>query len=614
MKFTVGKKITIRVTDYIIKNVKISSGAVRKLIEFHDKTGNKYVWGVTYNTDFPEEGVKYVSAKIQNIKDTEDGQIIVLTGAKDITEEKEEQLKKRRAKAASKPGETKPAVEDSTEDKNIPPTVGGDVPVDNAPPAESTEKTVPKEDLNSAEEEAVEKKGVEEKKIEDIPTEKQEEPENTEPKKVEPIKPLSWQSFGISDSKAITLNVSYIRKMFDKFNEAYFNNGLSLEGVKVSAYSSTRHSAGSVISRSPVMYRANYYLGPTEISSREDGCYQQILEFRIGEYRKRINRTEKSWCEIIIHEMIHMYQYQILRRISPEINYESRGGHGPTFTTKMKEINEIGGWDIAVTDDKLGGLEISDTEGKELQEKYYLASIRIYKRKKKYSEPRGVVLIPKDKLGIFRSSVKTVGYVIENIFEIHNADSVARIDKAEGGVPDGVQLFEKSKIDALEERGDLTPINIDEVAPEEKKGPDAFSSNYYVFIGPSGGRTAYRLALVPKSEASNFHPFDDRGRGKLYTIADSDAFKTLQPATNNLFGPFYGISKAKLAVIKQFLGDVVEMKEDVDIKDLNPKVRALYESIFNESHEDDGICEPIEDENNKLVTIDGKQYLYTMTV
>ena len=73
MKFTVGKKITIRVTDYIIKNVKISSGAVRKLIEFHDKTGNKYVWGVTYNTDFPEEGVKYVSAKIQNIKDTEDG-------------------------------------------------------------------------------------------------------------------------------------------------------------------------------------------------------------------------------------------------------------------------------------------------------------------------------------------------------------------------------------------------------------------------------------------------------------------------------------------------------------------------------------------------------------
>ena len=44
MKFTVGKKITIRVTSYIIKNVKMSSGAVRKLIEFTDKSGNNYVW------------------------------------------------------------------------------------------------------------------------------------------------------------------------------------------------------------------------------------------------------------------------------------------------------------------------------------------------------------------------------------------------------------------------------------------------------------------------------------------------------------------------------------------------------------------------------------------
>lgn len=420
MKFTVGKKITIRVTSYIIKNVKISSGAVRKLIEFHDKTGNNYVWGVSYNTPFPEEGVKYVSAKVQGIKDTEEGQIIILTGAKDITIEKEEQLARRRAKAAEKRAEknkggntTKDGVIPNEEPKEVeqpndlPPTVGGDNPYDTAPAAQAeSEETVNKNELNSAEQSAVEGKGG----------------ESADEKKPEPAKPLSWQSFGISDKKAIIINESYIRKMFAAFNDAYFSGGLSLDGVIVSAYKSTRNTEGHV-THGTVDRTINRGLGPKDIANRPNSLLDRISEFCIGEKNNPPKRTEKTWCEIIIHEMIHMYQFQILKRTGVEVRNENSTGHGPTFTVKMKEINDLGGWNITVVADNVGGIEISQDEMNDIQENYYLIKFDSNKRGKRGLERKvsGAALVKKENISemINRLSLNYSGI---KVFEVHNAN------------------------------------------------------------------------------------------------------------------------------------------------------------------------------------------------
>lgn len=458
MKFTVGKKITIRVTSYIIKNVKMSSGAVRKLIEFKDKSGNNYVWGVSYNTPFPDEGVKYVSAKIQGIKDTEDGQIIILTGAKDITVEKEEQLAKRRAKAAAKRAEkntTKDGDTSKEEPKEVehpndlPPTVGGDNPNDTAPAAQAeSEETVNKDELNPAEQSAVEGKGVE--SVEEKPIEEKPVEENpVEEKKLEPAKPLSWQSFGISDKKSVRINESYIRKMFAAFNDAYFNGGLSLDGVLVTAYKSTRHTAGHV-THGTVDRTINRGLGPKDVANRPNLFLERISEFCIGEKNNPPKRTEKSWCEVIIHEMIHMYQFQILKRSGLEVRNENSTGHGPTFTVKMKEINDLGGWDISVMDDKIGGVEISQDQINNIQENYYLIKFDSNKRGKRGYERKlvGTTLVKKENVSELVSRISLTNSGIE-VFEIHNAESVSKIHEFDGK---GYQCFTASLFDGLKER------------------------------------------------------------------------------------------------------------------------------------------------------------------
>jgi hypothetical protein len=609
MKFTVGKKITIRVTSYIIKNVKISSGAVRKLIEFTDKSGNNYVWGVNYNTPFPDEGVKYVSAKIQGIKDTEDGQIIILTGAKDITIEKEEQLARRRAKAASKRAEknkggniTKdgviPKEEKEVEQSNdLPPTVGGDNLNDTAPAAQAeSEETVSKDELNPAEQAAVEGKSG----------------EYVDDKKPESAKPLSWQSFGISDKKSIRINESYIRKMFAAFNDAYFNGDLSLEGARVTAYKSTRNTAGHV-THCILDRTINRGLGPKDIANRQDFLLDRITEFCIGEKNNPPERTEKSWCEVIIHEMIHVYQIQVLKRTGLETKSENSSGHGPTFTVKMKEINDLGGWDISVVDDKVGGIEISQDEINNIQENYYLVKFDSTKRGKRGLERKlsAATLVKKENVSEMVSSI-SLNYSGIEVFEIHNAESVSSINKFDNK---GYQCFTSTIFDELEKRGDITKIDISNIEVPTLEN-DEIAKNYYMFVGRRNGRVRNSIAyvLVPKEDIDRFKKdwslnfyYDN----KLYNIKNGVPFKYIKPYEFD--GAYYSTTTKEFENMKKYLGEEIKMTESIDIKDLKPELRQIYENIFYESNPDVDIFDDYVDENSKVLEIDGQKVLFMKT-
>lgn len=610
MKFTVGKKITIRVTSYIIKNVKISSGAVRKLIEFHDKTGNNYVWGVNYNTPFPDEGVKYVSAKIQGIKDTEDGQIIILTGAKDITIEKEEQLAKRRAKAAAKraeknkggniikDGDTPNEEPKEVEQPNdLPPTVGGDNPNDNAPAAQAeSEETVNKDELNPAEQAAVEGKGG----------------EYAEDKKSEPAKPLSWQSFGISDKKSIRINESYIHKMFEVFNDAYFNGDLSLDGVRVTAYKSTRKTAGHV-THCILDRTINRGLGPKDIANRQDFLLDRITEFCIGEKNNPPERTEKSWCEVIIHEMIHVYQLQVLRRSGLEIKSENSSGHGPTFTVKMKEINDLGGWDITVTDDKVGGVEISQDKINNIQENYYLIKFDSNRRGMRGYERKlsAAALVKKENFSEMVSSL-SINYSGIEVFEIHNAESVSNIREFDGK---GFQCFTASLFDELKERGDITKVDISNIETPTLEN-DEIAKNYYLFAGHRKGRARKSIAYVLISKAAIDRFKEERSLMflydiKLYNIKNGVPFKNVEPYKFD--GAYYSTTISGFENMKKYLGEEIKMTESIDIKDLKPELRQIYENIFYESNPDVDIFDDYVDENSKVLEIDGQKVLFMKT-
>jgi hypothetical protein len=609
MKFTVGKKITIRVTSYIIKNVKISSGAVRKLIEFTDKSGNNYVWGVNYNTPFPDEGVKYVSAKIQGIKDTEDGQIIILTGAKDITIEKEEQLARRRAKASAKRAEknkggntTKdgviPKEEKEVEQSNdLPPTVGGDNPNDTAPAAQvESEETVSKNELNPAEQAAVDGKSG----------------EYVDEKKPESAKPLSWQSFGISDKKSIRINESYIRKMFAAFNDAYFNGDLSLEGARVTAYKSTRNTAGHV-THCILDRTINRGLGPKDIANRQDFLLDRITEFCIGEKNNPPERTEKSWCEVIIHEMIHVYQIQVLKRTGLETKSENSSGHGPTFTVKMKEINDLGGWDISVVDDKVGGIEISQDEINNIQENYYLVKFDSTKRGKRGLERKlsAATLVKKENVSEMVSSI-SLNYSGIEVFEIHNAESVSSINKFDNK---GYQCFTSTIFDELEKRGDITKIDISNIEVPTLEN-DEIVKNYYMFVGRRNGRVRNSIAyvLVPKEDIDRFKKdwslnfyYDN----KLYNIKNGVPFKYIKPYEFD--GAYYSTTTKEFENMKKYLGEEIKMTESIDIKDLKPELRQIYENIFYESNPDVDIFDDYVDENSKVLEIDGQKVLFMKT-
>ena len=127
---------------------------------------------------------------------------------------------------------------------------------------------------------------------------------------------------GTTNDFAVTID--YVREMFDKFNDRYFNNQLFLDNsIKVKVYP-YKNVLGSVAAQGT-------------FNKRTGQCNAYVTAFHISNY---YNRSEVVYCNTILHEMIHIYQYQVLN-----VN----DGHGYSFIKKMKEINSFG-WSISVTE------------------------------------------------------------------------------------------------------------------------------------------------------------------------------------------------------------------------------------------------------------------------
>jgi hypothetical protein len=107
-----------------------------------------------------------------------------------------------------------------------------------------------------------------------------------------------------------------IIKKFNEYNNSFFNNELKLSfEVKVSR---TTKSFGHV-------------------------KFTRIFgEIRLLAISSKAQFTEESFAETLIHEMVHIWESQVLGKI-PSHDYQ--------FIKKAKEISEISGYDISVTAD-----------------------------------------------------------------------------------------------------------------------------------------------------------------------------------------------------------------------------------------------------------------------
>lgn len=140
---------------------------------------------------------------------------------------------------------------------------------------------------------------------------------------------ITIDGFELENTKEFTVTENYVKQRLHEFNEKYFNNELDVDcfPIKLFPY---KNAGGSI-----------YF----------DCCYSrrtgQIYNAKIKNFRISTNFsfTELQLCNIILHEMIHVYQVQILKR--QDLRGTSLEPHGQTFTTKMDEINKKG-WNIKI--------------------------------------------------------------------------------------------------------------------------------------------------------------------------------------------------------------------------------------------------------------------------
>lgn len=118
------------------------------------------------------------------------------------------------------------------------------------------------------------------------------------------------------------ITTDYVVDMFNTFNYRYFENKLHLDTyIKVKVYP-YKHVLGSVEASG-------------QFNKSTGKCSAIVKQFSISNY---FDRSEYTYCNTILHEMIHVYQYQVLNVCD---------GHGDSFTKKMKEINKYG-WEISI--------------------------------------------------------------------------------------------------------------------------------------------------------------------------------------------------------------------------------------------------------------------------
>jgi hypothetical protein len=123
----------------------------------------------------------------------------------------------------------------------------------------------------------------------------------------------------------------WVRAKLRVFNRTYFDNKLEVEQLPIKVYPYKGY-AGFVMPT----YRYNKATG-------------EILSFTITRLgiSNYCSRSELDFATILLHEMIHLYQFEVLHRL--DIVNGKLDSHSTTFTDKMYNINSHG-WHIGVTE------------------------------------------------------------------------------------------------------------------------------------------------------------------------------------------------------------------------------------------------------------------------
>ena len=133
---------------------------------------------------------------------------------------------------------------------------------------------------------------------------------------------VTIDGFAIGTSADFKVTKDYVVQRFNEFNEKYFGNQLEVAEDKI-CVRLTQNKFGAVF-----------------VKINEKKGTSQVEEFLINSY---YIRPEKNICETILHEMIHVYQHEVLfplGKFTHEMDI-----HGDTFINKMKELNSVG-WNV----------------------------------------------------------------------------------------------------------------------------------------------------------------------------------------------------------------------------------------------------------------------------
>lgn len=162
---------------------------------------------------------------------------------------------------------------------------------------------------------------------------------------------ITIDGFELDNTQEFTITKDYVRQRLRDFNEKYFDNRLDINyfPIKLFPY---KHSGGSVY------FDCSYNRLTGEIYNAS------INDFRIS---TSFSFTEEQLCNIILHEMIHVYQIQVLKR--QDIKGNKLEPHGQTFTSKMNELNKKG-WNIKILMPREGFIGLSKKGEERRQPKY----------------------------------------------------------------------------------------------------------------------------------------------------------------------------------------------------------------------------------------------------
>lgn len=151
------------------------------------------------------------------------------------------------------------------------------------------------------------------------------------------------------------LTIEFLRNKFTEFNNRYYN--------------------GALMEPSFELFKSRRLGGQYSWGNGMPG------KIRINVYYKR---DERSYCEILLHEMIHLYIRQ--NKIK-----DNRAHHGSAFKREMSRINSFGDYNVTLHCDSKG-LECDAPEGKE----YFIGSYKV-KGKRRF-----VFVISKNRLEYYQ--------------------------------------------------------------------------------------------------------------------------------------------------------------------------------------------------------------------